>query len=139
MTWPWKQKCWDGVEPWCIIATTSFSTYNYILSCSLFEPLITAVGMTERMSNYIGDLAGIHEKLWTLEREKKNANSFCSIFCAPKYLGEKSEMVTSINSMSPNEASRFCLRLFWHLADIFLASCSSERRKVVYLDLKPQA
>lgn len=46
-------------------------------------------------------------------------------------------MVTSINSMSPNEASMFCLRPVWHVADIVLESCSSERRKVVYLDLKP--
>lgn len=48
-------------------------------------------------------------------------------------------MVTSINSVSPNEASVFCLRLFWHLADIFLESYSSERRKVVYLDLNTQS
>lgn len=118
---------------------TSLSTYNYILLCSLFEPLIMGMGMTEWMSNYIAGLAGIREKLWTLEREEKNANSFCSIFWALKYLGEKSEMVTSINSMSPNEASMFCLRLFWLLADILLESCSSERRKAVYLDLHPRA
>lgn len=91
------------------------------------------------MSNCIVGLAGIRGKLWTLEREKKNANSFYSIFRALKHLGEKFEMVTSINSVSPNEASMFCLRLFWQLADIFLESCSLERRKVVYLELNPQA
>lgn len=92
--------------------------------------------MTEYMSNHILGLAGIREKL---EREKKNSNSFCSIFQAPKYLREKFEMVTSINSVSPNEASMLCLRQFWRGADIVPESCSSERRKVVYLDLNPQA
>lgn len=49
-----------------VVTETSFSTY--ILLCSLLEPWIMAMWMTEYMSNHILGLAGIREKL---EREKK--------------------------------------------------------------------
>lgn len=88
------------------------------------------------MSNYIVGLAGICEKLWTLEREKTNENSFCSNLQALKNLGEKFELVTSINSMSLNEARMLHLRLFWNLADKVPASFSSKKKmKVACLDL----
>lgn len=134
-----EQQHQDGVKPCCKVTETAFSTYKYILLCSLFELLIPAVGVTEWMSNHIVGLAGIREKRWTLEREKKSANSFCSIFWALKYVGEKSEMVTSYQCSVPKWSQPILSETLLALGRHISWFLSSERRKVVPPDWNSQA